>query len=151
LWRPMRNLDDLDIEDRFQLKEILDGKQSPLAEPEFIWQYLDTVLPRMDGWNENYTKTYTRVSELRRQILDQQGTYTDLSIDAGLGIGHDTGIEKSLREFYKNDPQNLAFIDSFLSARREHAELRLQLKEALEPRRKQIEDALNEVVAKMSK
>ncbi len=148
LWWPERHFDQLSSDDRQALYEHLQGRMSPLSEPEFTFDFTEKALPGFTSWTENFAPRFKAMKEYESFVLENKDRFYRLQEQLpDLHIGNHNDQRRLLNEHFKDDHENLTFINKFLDARDKNADMHWELQAALEPRRQQLEDLANSVVA----
>lgn len=148
LWWPERHFDQLSQEDRSALYEHLHGRTSPLSEPEFTFDFTEKALPEFTTWTENFAPKFKAMKEYESFVLENKDRFYRLQEQLpDLHIGNHNDQRRLLNEHFKDDHDNLTFINKWLDARDKNANMHWELQAALEPRRQQLEDLANSVVA----
>ncbi|MDZ4837323.1 MAG: hypothetical protein SGJ27_26355 [Candidatus Melainabacteria bacterium] len=145
LWWPERHFDQLNSDDRDILFQHLQGRMSPLSEPEFTFDFTEKALPGFQSWTENFAPKFKSMKEQETFVLDNKERFYRLQEQ--VEILRYKEQRQILNEHFKDDHDNLTFINQWLDARDQNANMHWELKDALEPRRKQLEDLANSVVA----
>lgn len=148
LWSPNRHFDELEYEDKRALFEMLSGRDTPLTDPDFTEAFTQNALPIFQGWKDNYKPMFKEMKEARDVILANRDQFSELAQEVpGLHVGSIHQTRELMNEFYEGQPDKLKIINAYLDARDTNYRLLEKLDDALEPRRQQIEDLANSVVA----
>lgn len=148
LWWPERHWDQLSQDDRSLLWEQLNGRMSPLSEPDFTFDFAERALPEFKSWTENFAPKFKEMKEYEAFVVESKDRFQSLQQQVtGLHIGNQHDQRRLLNEHFQDDHDNLTFINKWLDARDNNMKMHWELKDALEPRRQQIENLANSVVA----
>jgi len=148
LWTPNRHFDELEYEDRHALFEMLNGRETPLTDPDFTDSFTKQAIPIIKDWEENHKPLFKQMKEARDVILETRDRYAELAEQVpDLHAGTYSRARELLTDYYQDQPDKLKIINAYLDARETNFRLLEKLDDALEPRRQQIEDLANSVVA----
>jgi YD repeat-containing protein len=148
LWWPTRHFDELTHEDRSVLFEMLNGRESPLTDPEFTHNFAERAIPTFQTWTENYKPLFKEMKEAQDTVLEYRSQITEMINQLPEADYRDLENNKALLlDYFQDDHRKLNAINSFFDARQKNFELHDRLDRALEPRRKQLEDLANGIVA----
>lgn len=148
LWWPKRHFDDLSSDDRDVLFGMLNGRQSPLSEPEFTYAFTERALPTFNSWSENFKPMFKEMKEAQDTVLEYRAQIAEMIDELPMANYRELEANKPLLlEHFQDDYRKIQAINTFFDARQRNFELHEKISEALEPRRQQLQDMANDIVA----
>lgn len=145
LWYPERDLRKLTTAERMQVKEILEGKVSPLATKDSVDGFVKDMVPIVKGFKDDMAPQMKHVEELRASYEEKVGAYMLARDTSDFPLNQYTApdFEAKFREFVKDDPQRLKALDDYVKARDAYARELTSFNEAVDGRVQQIQDVLD--------
>ncbi|MBI1270817.1 hypothetical protein GC174_10325 [bacterium] len=145
LWYPERDLRKLTTAERMQVKEILEGKVSPLATRDSVDGFVKDMVPIVKGFKDDMAPQMKHVEELRASYEEKVGAYMLARDTSDFPLNQYTApdFEARFREFVKDDPQRLKALNDYVLARDTYARELTGFNEAVEGRVQQIQDVLD--------
>lgn len=145
LWYPERDLRKLTTAERMQIKEILEGKVSPLATKDSVDAFVKDMVPIVKGFKDDMAPQMKHVEELRASYEEKVGAYMLARDTSDFPLNQYTApdFEAKFREFVKDDPQRLKALDDYVKARDAYARELTSFNEAVDGRVQQIQDVLD--------
>ena len=145
LWYPERDLRKLTTEERLQIKEILEGRVSPLATNDSVNSFVDDMVPIVKGFQEDLRPAMKSVEDLQAQYQRAAGDFMNARDTSEFPLNQYTSqdFEAKFREFVKDDPERLAALDAYVKARDAYATEVQSFNQALEGRVEQVQGALD--------